>query len=261
MTPVPSATQWGSPAASKRAFLIHGNTCSSHTWETVAQSLAKAGFLVTAPNMLGHGNRSTGDFHLQTFAQDLYSTYFTNEFTYDVIIGHSLGGTVALALLPMLPTPRGHNTAVILVDPGIKFSDEVLDGFEKRYGTEIQHVPSVEAYVADHPTWTRQDAVSRVVGLHMAQSELPKRIFEHIKPFVYTHLFSAIPQHVEMTVLVADPALSSVCPPELVPAHPQIRKVTTVKGSSHWVQHDNPGAIVKTAVDEVERLERIAVHL
>lgn len=203
MTPVPSATQWGSPAASKRAFLIHGNTCSSHTWETVAQSLAKEGwmmflcgfrdltdrpfvrlgFLVTAPNMLGHGNRPSDDFHLHTFAQDLYSTYFTNGFTYDVIIGHSLGGTIALALLPLLSVQQNENnaktkTAVILVDPGIELSDQVLDEFDVRYGEEIRRVRNVEAYAADHPTWTRQDVVSRMVGLHMAQSELPKRIFE-----------------------------------------------------------------------------------
>lgn len=134
--------------------------------------------------MLGHGHRPADDFHLQTFAQDLHSTYFANGFTYDVIIGHSLGGTVALALLPLLSAPQNQRkngktkTAVILVDPGIEFSDQVLDEFESRYGSEIRHVPSVEAYVADHPRWTRQDAVSRVVGLHMAQSELPKRIFE-----------------------------------------------------------------------------------
>ncbi|KAH0839489.1 hypothetical protein J3R83DRAFT_302 [Lanmaoa asiatica] len=302
MTPVPSATQWGSPGASKRAFLIHGNTCSSHTWETVAQSLAKAGwvmflscsavwshrffarpgFLVTAPNMLGHGNRPTDDFHLHTFAQDLHSTYFANGITYDVIIGHSLGGTVTLALLPLLSAPQDKNnaetkTAVILVDPGIEFSDQVLDEFDIRFGGEIRHVRSVEAHMVDHPTWTRQDAVSRVVGLHMVQSGLPKRIFEvrrdHPLPTrsgrvirhglrlsclfsFFSHLFAEIPPHVEMTVLVADPELSKVCPPELVPAHPQIRAVITVKGSGHWIQHENSDVIVKTAVDELGLLSR-----
>lgn len=137
--------------------------------------------------MLGHGNRQTDDFHLRTFAQDLYSTYFASGITYDVIVGHSLGGTVTLALLPLLSVPESQNngktktktkTAVILVDPGIECSDQVLDEFASRYGAEIQHVRSVEAHMADHPTWTRQDAVSRVVGLCMAQSELPKLIFK-----------------------------------------------------------------------------------
>ena len=67
-------------------------------------------------------------------------------------------------------------------------------------------------------------------------------------------MFDAVPPHVEMTVLVADPELSSICPPELVPAHPQIRRVMTVKGSSHWIQHEDPEVIVNTAMEEVERL-------
>lgn len=61
-----------------------------------------------------------------------------------MIIGHFLGGTVTLALLALLPAPHDQSgktkTAVILVDPGIEFSNHVLDEFETRYGGEIQHV-------------------------------------------------------------------------------------------------------------------------
>ncbi|KAG9309861.1 hypothetical protein JVU11DRAFT_10241 [Chiua virens] len=231
--------------------------------------------------MLGHGHRASDDFRLDVFARDLYDTYFTDGLApYNVIIGHSLGGTVALALLPLLSL-KPTKTAVILVDPAIQFNDPVLDAFEVEVGSMVENVPSVETLAATHPKWTRQDVVSRIVGLHLAQSSaLPKRIFEvsvrasglvsfvacmllplsssprlqHIKPFAYGHLFDAIPPHVEMTVLIADPALSDVCPLELVPAHPQIRKVVTVKGSGHWIQHEDPEVIVRTAVDEVGRL-------
>jgi pimeloyl-ACP methyl ester carboxylesterase len=129
--------------------------------------------------MLGHGNRPADDFHMPTFAQDLYSTYFANGLTYDVIIGHSLGATVTLALLPLLSAPaQGQKTAVILVDPGIYFSDKVLDDFAAEFGKNIGRPKSVEAYMSEHPTWNRLDAVSRVVALHTAQSELPRRVFE-----------------------------------------------------------------------------------
>ena len=46
MSFVPSATQWGLPTSSKRAFLIHGLTSSSHTWERVAQGLVEVGILL-----------------------------------------------------------------------------------------------------------------------------------------------------------------------------------------------------------------------
>lgn len=43
MTSIPSATLWGSLTARKHALLIHGLTSSSHTWHTVASSLAAQG--------------------------------------------------------------------------------------------------------------------------------------------------------------------------------------------------------------------------
>jgi hypothetical protein len=38
-----SASQWGSPNASRRALLIHGLTMSSNSWESVAQLLVAEG--------------------------------------------------------------------------------------------------------------------------------------------------------------------------------------------------------------------------
>ncbi|KAF9224478.1 alpha/beta-hydrolase [Gyrodon lividus] len=250
MTPVPSATQWGAPAASKRALLIHGNTSSSHTWETIGQALAKAGYLVTAPNMLGHGYRRSDDLRLTTFAEDLRS-YFANGIVYDVIIGHSLGGTVALTLMPFLPADK--RAAVVLVDPALEFDQEVLATFEKIFTEEIQNMRSVEAHMAEHPTWTRQDVVSRVMALYMAQADVAKQIFAQNVPFAFKHLFCAIPPHVEVTVLVADPELSDICSPDQIPVHPQVRSAL-VLGSGHWIQHENPDVIVNTVVDAVERL-------
>ncbi|KAF8833940.1 hypothetical protein BDN67DRAFT_976339 [Paxillus ammoniavirescens] len=174
MTPIPSAAQWGTPAASKRALLIHGNTSSAYTWETIAQALAKAGYLVTAPNMLGHGYRRSDDLRLSALAEDLRS-YFAGGIVYDVIVGHSLGADVALALIPFLPTDK--MTAIVLVDPGLEFDQEFLARVEKGYTEEILNVRSVEAHMADHPTWTHQNAVTRVMGLHMAQGDLVKQIF------------------------------------------------------------------------------------
>ncbi|KAF9224503.1 hypothetical protein BS17DRAFT_779943 [Gyrodon lividus] len=174
MTPVPSATQWGAPAASKRALLLHGNTSSSHTLSPRPHQLNHLGYLVTAPNMLGHGYRRSDDFRVNTLAEDLRS-YFAGGIVYDVIVGHSLGGAVALALMPFIPADK--RTAVVLVDPGIEFDQAFVAIVERIYTAQIQNVGSVEAHMAEHPTWTRQDVVSRVLALHMAQGDVVKQIF------------------------------------------------------------------------------------
>ncbi|KIJ11453.1 hypothetical protein PAXINDRAFT_15667 [Paxillus involutus ATCC 200175] len=250
MTPVPSATQWGTPAASKRSLLIHGNSSSSHTWETIAEALAKAGYLVTAPNMLGHGYRRSDDLRLSALAEDLRS-YFAGDVVYDVIVGHSLGADVTLALIPFLPTDK--MTAMVLVDPALEFDQEFLARIEKGSTEKILNVRSVEAQMADHPTWTRQNAVTRVMGLHMAQGDAVKQTFAQNVPFSFKHLFSTIPSHVDVTVLVADPELSVICPPDQLPVHPQVRSVL-VKGSGHWIQHEKPDLVINTVLGAVDKL-------
>ena len=58
-----------------------------------------------------------------------------------------------------------------------------------------------------------------------------------------------------LTVLVADPELSlSVhCLSTRAGAHSSTDTEITVKGSSHFIQHEDPEVIAKTAVNEVER--------
>ncbi|OAX39039.1 alpha/beta-hydrolase [Rhizopogon vinicolor AM-OR11-026] len=111
-----SASQWGSPLASRRALLIHGLTMSSYSWEGLAQLLAAEGFFVIARNLLGHAGRRGSDYRVSAFAEDL-QPYFATD-TYDVVIGHSLGGMVALSLLLFLPKEK--ETTVILVDPPLE---------------------------------------------------------------------------------------------------------------------------------------------
>ena len=85
MSFVPSSSQWGSPAAPKRALLLHGSISSSHAWESVGQRLAEAGrftfplscalhscipgFHVVAPNLLGHGYRKGSTYELNALAE------------------------------------------------------------------------------------------------------------------------------------------------------------------------------------------------
>ena len=183
MSFVPSATQWGLPTSSKKALLIHGVTLSSHTWERVAQALVEAGiflpnlsslttpdqpsgYFVVAPNLLSHGFRHGTDFSVGNLAKDI-QPYFVNTH-YDIIIGHSLGGAILAKLLPFLAQRRP--ISVILVDPALEPSPDEADMARRNFSDEVANVRPVEAYLADNPSWTRVDAITRVIGLHMHKS-------------------------------------------------------------------------------------------
>src|ERR1700710_29868 len=93
-----------------------------------------SGFFVVAPNLLGHAWRRGTNYRVSTLAEDL-RPYFVMNTSYDVIIGHSLGGAGALSLLPFLP--KGKETTIVLVDPALEVPDEQLAENKKLFLNEV----------------------------------------------------------------------------------------------------------------------------
>ncbi len=84
--------------------LIHGMINSSRHWETVASRLAR-NYRVIAPDLIGHGDSATprGDYSLGAHAamiRDLLATLGVDRAT---IVGHSLGGGVAMQFFYQFP--------------------------------------------------------------------------------------------------------------------------------------------------------------
>src|ERR687895_764352 len=84
--------------------LIHGMVNSSRHWEQVARQLA-SDYTVIAPDLLGHGDSATprGDYSLGAHAasiRDLLSAIGVDRAS---IVGHSLGGGVAMQFFYQFP--------------------------------------------------------------------------------------------------------------------------------------------------------------
>ena len=84
--------------------LIHGITGSSLTWDEVIEPLAE-NYTVVAPDLLGHGEsaKPRGDYSLGAYAsgiRDLLSALGHDRAT---VVGHSLGGGVAMQLAYQFP--------------------------------------------------------------------------------------------------------------------------------------------------------------
>jgi pimeloyl-ACP methyl ester carboxylesterase len=84
--------------------LLHGIACSSATWEEVLPRLAES-YTVVAPDLLGHGESANprSDYSLGAFAcgvRDLLAALGHERAT---IVGHSLGGGVAMQFAYQFP--------------------------------------------------------------------------------------------------------------------------------------------------------------
>ncbi|KAG0702366.1 Alpha/Beta hydrolase protein [Suillus ampliporus] len=234
-----SASQWGSPTASRRALLIHGLTMSSSSWEGVAQLLAAEGFFVVAPNLLGHAWRRGTDYRVSTLAEDLRPYMDTS---YDVIVGHSLGGTVALMLLPFLPQTK--ETTIILLDPAIDPPEETIQMARKKFLAEVANVRPAEEHMAENPAWSRRDCILRALGASMCDRTVVEEIFRQNSPWSFSGLLKIIPPNVKITVLTSDPELGATCLLEQIPRGVERLNARVLTSIGHWIQYECPDVIM-----------------
>jgi pimeloyl-ACP methyl ester carboxylesterase len=85
-------------------LLLHGIANSSETWERVAQALS-AHFTLIAPDLLGHGESATprGDYSLGAHASGVRDVLTALGHEHVTVIGHSLGGGVAMQFAYQFP--------------------------------------------------------------------------------------------------------------------------------------------------------------
>src|SRR3954463_12561458 len=84
--------------------LIHGMVNSSRHWEDVAMRLADR-YTVVAPDLIGHGDSATprGDYSLGAHAASIRDLLAVIGIDHATIVGHSLGGGVAMQFFYQFP--------------------------------------------------------------------------------------------------------------------------------------------------------------
>ncbi|KAG2339857.1 alpha/beta-hydrolase [Suillus weaverae] len=235
-----SASQWGSPTASRRALLIHGMTMCSNSWEGIAQLLVAEGFFVIAPNLLGHGGRRCTNYRISDFAEDL-RPYFAMDTSFDVVIGHSFGCLVTFSLLPFLPKTK--ETTVILVDPAIELTEVQINGFQNLFLQWTANVRTAEEHMAENPTWSRRDCVLRTLGIAMVDPNTVE-VFRRSTSWSSIGLLKNIPPHLKITILASDPNLGANCSLEQIPRDIERLSAKVLTGIGHWIQYECPDAIM-----------------
>jgi pimeloyl-ACP methyl ester carboxylesterase len=97
-------------------LLVHGITSSSRTWRAIMPALAEH-YTVIAPDLLGHGRsaKPRGDYSLGAYASGLRDLLVALEIPRATVVGHSLGGGVAMQFAYQFPE---RVERLVLVDSG-----------------------------------------------------------------------------------------------------------------------------------------------
>ncbi|MEX2369152.1 MAG: alpha/beta hydrolase [Candidatus Paceibacterota bacterium] len=115
--------------------LIHGSWGSAKMWMTYIKQLANKGWNVYAPDLRGHGE-SDGQIAgttMDDYVADVHTSVTDNDLKNPVVIGHSMGGLVAVMYA------RDHSpAAVVAIDPSP--TQEVQGSVDKSYPDEYTAV-------------------------------------------------------------------------------------------------------------------------
>ncbi|MCP4307212.1 MAG: alpha/beta hydrolase, partial [bacterium] len=137
-----TTTVWGD--GPRRALVLHGLTSSGAIWWRVAEELADAGYTVVAPDLRAHGTSPAGDdLTIDSYRDDV----LLMGGGWDLLIGHSLGGAIAAAVVAAHPFFAAR---VVLEDPAV---DSVGTARLLADSPPQTEDPTIAAVAAEHPDW------------------------------------------------------------------------------------------------------------
>ena len=106
----------GAPMDGSPILFVHGLMCSSRTWTAQVDRLTDRRRVI-APDLYGHGEsaKPPGDYSLSAHAASLRDLFDALDISSATVVGHSLGGGIALQLAYLFPD---RVDALVLVSSG-----------------------------------------------------------------------------------------------------------------------------------------------
>jgi pimeloyl-ACP methyl ester carboxylesterase len=221
---------WGPPGA-KRALLLHGVQSAAATWWRIASGLAAAGRRVVAPDLRGHGHSPpAAGYALSDLAADVRALGCG----WDLVIGHSLGGTLAAHLLADPEFAR----RALLLDPVLQLPE---DEFEAIVAAQLAEL----ADPAADPRWHPEDARLKAVAARQTTPAVNEAVLRDNRPWAYERLLDDVVTPV--TILGSDPARGGMLDPatgEAIAARAPAVSYRRLEGVGHSAHRDAPALVL-----------------
>jgi pimeloyl-ACP methyl ester carboxylesterase len=157
-------TEWPGPPDAPALVLLHGIGSRAVSWWPVVDALA-AQFRLIAPDLRGHGgsDKPAAGYLLPDYARDLAGLIAAFDLERPRIIGHSLGGLVALTWARDHPTAAA---AIVLEDTSFSGGPRVVPAFDGWLALSQMSVEEAAAYYAgEYPDWSPEDCRRRAESI------------------------------------------------------------------------------------------------
>lgn len=210
-------------------------------------ALADAGWRADAVDLRGHGTAPrTLDYTLAAYGADLATTHPYDGGSWDLVIGHSLGGAAATLAAASDPS---WTRRLILVDPAISLTDHDRD-IVRASQEESFADPTIRAVREGHPHWHEQDVELKALSAQQASRWAVEQTSAQNPVWDVTDaaLALSVPTH----VIASDPEVYSIFrgkpAQSVVGANPRIT-MSVVNGAGHSPHRDKPEATVAALLE------------
>ncbi|KJL41976.1 alpha/beta fold hydrolase [Microbacterium trichothecenolyticum] len=234
---------WGSASAGHRALLIHGLGSNGALMWRYGSALADAGWQADAVDLRGHGTAPrTLDYTLAAYAADVSETRPAHDRSWDLVIGHSLGGAASVLAAA---ADASWTRRLVLIDPAIALTDHDRD-IVRDSQTRSFDDPSQAAVRAEHPHWHPQDIELKALSAQQASRWAVEQTSAQNSDWDVTDaaLRIAVPTH----VIASDPGVYSIFrgkPAEAAVAPNPNFTVSVVADAGHSPHRDQPEATIQ----------------
>lgn len=243
--PVRLQTSVWNPLGERRALLIHGLSWDAGAWWRVASELADDGWMVVAPDLRSHGRSPTAvDHRVGTMAADVAQLGEG----WDLIVGHSLGGSIAAVL-----AGDHHVPAMVLIDPVLVLPASEREPLRDSVKATLDH-PDAATIRAANPTWSERDVHRKVLALSAFTPDVVDAVLDDNDPWDVRWTIPRWSGRVHL--LAADPNEGALLSPadvaEVIQAAGDRVTASVVHGAGHSLQRDRP-EVVREAIRDLTR--------
>jgi pimeloyl-ACP methyl ester carboxylesterase len=233
---------WGDPAADRHALLIHGLGSSAALMWRFGTALAEDGWYAVAVDLRGHGVAPRAlDYSIPAYAADVAATAPARGGSWDLVIGHSLGGAASTRAAADHPE---WTRRLVLVDPALHLlpadRDTVRNSQEAAFAD-----PTPEAVRAQHPRWHPQDVELKAAAARQASPWAVEQTSEQNPRWDEREAAGrlAVPTH----VIGSDPAVYSIftgaTAADVLRSNDRI-SMSVIERAGHSPHRDRPEATV-----------------
>lgn len=224
---------WGTAGLSRKAVLLHGITSSAGSWVAVGPMLADSGYRCTAPDMLGHGRspKPPGGYDWASITRWTADSVPNEP---DLIVGHSIGGLLAMQAVAQGLLSPGH---LVLEDPALHMSSKER---AQRLLHEVAQLPvDADALRRENSGWSVDDARERAEALAMLDWDAVRQAFVGNAPWDSRPLLDAVAARTRV-LYVLPPVSDWVSSDDAYRAADVIGPggLVTVSGSGHSIHRD-----------------------